>query len=151
MSEAFFEPVPFGKPKQLLFFLFSQPKQGCINHDFISGCPLLSHEEKHSLGIISGWTCRGWRRREEGHPRCHSACSPTTWAQGSFHYHRLHIEHVNPSPQGLEAEPKCGRSLKRCVQVLGEGAESQVCSIIFHWLNKCCLMTVFMCATKCQK
>ena len=38
------------------------------------------------------------QQKEEGHPRCHSACCSTTWAQGSFYYHRLNIEHVNLSP-----------------------------------------------------
>ena len=43
----------------------------------------------------------------------------TTWGQGGFHYHRLHIEHVNPSPGGLEAEPKGGRSLNRYASTVG--------------------------------
>ena len=70
------------------------------------------------------------------------------WGKGGVYYNRLHIEHVNPPPGGLQPEPKGGCSLKRCAQVLGEGAEeSEVCSIIFQC--KCCLMTLFMCATKC--
>ena len=54
--------VPFGHLKQLLFLLFSQVRL-IIYLNVVSQCLFLFHEEKHSLGIPSGWSgALRWRR-----------------------------------------------------------------------------------------
>ena len=49
--------------------------------------------------------------KEERHPRCSSACSPTIWAQGSFHYHTLNIEHVTLNIEHVNLSPTSNFSL----------------------------------------
>ena len=54
--------VPFGHLKQLLFLLFSQVRL-IIYLNVVSQCLFLFQEEKHSLGIPSGWPgALRWRR-----------------------------------------------------------------------------------------
>ena len=113
---------------------------------FLYKVNIFSSSKKCSLSILSGGTdILRWRTRTASMSFwLLSDCQD--WGQGGLYYNRLHIEHVNPPPGGLQPEPKGGCSLKRCFQVLGEGAEeSEVCwcSIIFHC--KCCLMTVHVC------
>ena len=91
-------------------------------------------------------------RKEEGQSQCHSVCSPTTLWQGGIHYQRLHIDHVNPSSwaqEDLKLSLMVAAAWGDVSQLLAEGAEvakSKVSSRIFQCVNKCCLMTLFMCA-----
>ena len=106
---------------------------------FLYKVNIFSSPKKCSLSILSGGTdILRWRTRTASMSFwLLSDCQD--WGQGGVYYNRLHIEHVNPSPGGLQPEPNGRCSLKRCVQVLGGAEESEVCSIIITPEVKCCL------------
>ena len=89
--------IPFFETKNVL---------RALDWGFNKKVNIFSSPKKCSLSILSGGTdILRWRTRTASMSFwLLSDCQD--WGQGGVYYNRLHIEHVNPPPGGLQPEPK---------------------------------------------